>query len=190
METNCKLPAPVKFNCWKHHLEFIRDQVKKGRKENLSAGLIKKILLVIGESRMDLYCGKLSPRAIAGEIIDSLYRFDAHALSSYKNWLYESGRDYRLLTLSDSSVWTLRTGKDKKQFVHIHPGRYSPLTFRVRALTLKSAIAAVLSARSLNEIDIGFLNKIRKNILDAPPLKSFSYKTSLGKLINLLEERG
>jgi len=187
---NCTIPLPVRLNCWKHHLKFIRAQIKKGRKEHPSANKLKELLLVIGESQMDLYLGTLSPRSIATEITDKLSKTGADSRELFLKWLYDSGKNYKLLILSDNSVWTVRAGKDAKRYVHIHPGRQSPETMRVKALTLKTAILTAIIAGENDVLNIDLINNLRVNLLDVSPLKSISASSGLGKFINILMEEG
>ena len=139
-EINCSIQLPLTFNCWKHHAGFIKKQIKFYRNEKISGEELQKTLLVIGGSQMDLYVGKLSPQEICDEIISKLRSTEVLAFEDFKQWLFEKGNKYKLIKISDHSVWTLRLGNQEERYVHIHPGRYSPLTLRVKALTLKTAI--------------------------------------------------
>ncbi len=139
---------------------------------------------------MDLYLGKLTPHAIATEIIGRLNEFNAGSRVLFENWLFGRGGDYKLLTVSDGSVWTIRLGKNEKRYIHIHPGRHSPNTLRVKALTLKTAIIAAISGNENNLLNLEFINGIRVSILNASPLKSVSSTSGLGKIINILMEEG
>lgn len=187
MEKDCKVPIPIKLNCWKHHALFIKKEISKFKSETQIKGL-QSLLLKIGESQMDLYYGKLSPVEIAKQTIEYLTINSLNEKNVYSDWLYRVGNEYQTIALNDRSVWTLRSGDEEKRFVHIHPGRYSPYTVRVKALTLKSAICvlAYLSTQSLASVDTGLINEVRKKYLDAPPIKSFSKENGLGKLIILL----
>ena len=191
MDQNCNIEIPVLFNCWKHHLGFIKNQIINGREECPKPESLRKILLVIGESQMDIYLGKLSPQSIAAEIIHKLKQAGTDSLSTFKSWLYATAKDYRLLTISDKSVWTIRLSNESKRYVHIHPGRYSPHTVRVKALTLKTAIVSAILSTKEEGFGLSFINNIRVNILNAPPLKSINTSSGLGKfLTTLTKERG
>jgi hypothetical protein len=104
--------------------------------------------------------------------------------------LCKEGNEYRLTTLPDKSIWTLRYGKDEKYYVHIHPARYSPQTIRVRSLTLKTAIAVLLftEINGAHPFDIMVINKIRIDFLKASPINKISSESGLGKLILLLKQ--
>lgn len=185
MDENCIIPTPINFNCWKHHAGFIKKQIESiHQKSDLEK--LRSYLLKIGESQMDLYCGRHSPGEIAEKIIQQLKKKNILSEKSYHHWLVEKGDDYQLMTLDDRSVWTLRKGKEESRYVHIHPGRYSPHTRRVKALTLKTAIFYLCYERIgdavLPELDL--INKIRIEYLNEPPLKTISVESGLGKLLN------
>lgn len=187
MEKNCKVPIPIKLNCWKHHALFIKKELRKFKSESQIKGL-QSSLLKIGESQMDLYYGMLSPEEIAKQTIEYLTSNSLNNKNEYSDWLYRVGNEYQTIELKDKSVWTLRSGDEEKRFVHIHPGRYSPQTVRVKALTLKSTICvlAYLRTQSPPSVDISLINEVRKKYLNAPPLKSINKENGLGKLIALL----
>jgi hypothetical protein len=188
MEINCSIQLPLTFNCWKHHADFIKKQIEFYRGERISVNELKKSLLVIGESQMDLYVGKLSPQIICDEIISKLKSTGVLAFEKYKKWLFEEGKEYRLTEISDSSVWTLRLGNQEKRYAHIHPGRYSPFTLRVKALTLKTAIAVLIVNYEKNFplMDTQQINEVRKKILSIPPVKKVSSKSAVVRVINIL----
>jgi len=109
----------------------------------------------------------------------------------YKYWLGREGKDYRLVKLKDNSIWTLRLGENPGRYVHIHPGRNSPQTIRVKATTLKTAISILcfVQAGQIEPIETVTINEIRKKYLNEPPLKSFSTASGLGRMINLLSKK-
>jgi len=185
---NCSINLPLTFNCWKHHAGFIKKQIKFYRKEKISVEELQKTMLVIGESQMDLYVGELSPQKICDEIIKKLKPTGVLAFREYKNWLFEKGNKYKLIEISDTSVWTLRLGKQRERYVHIHPGRYSPVTLRVKALTLKTAIAMLIINYEKNFplTDTLQINEVRKKILKLPPVKKVSSNSAVVRVINLL----
>lgn len=191
MDENCKVPVPINFNCWKHHSGFIRKQISLCKKpEDIET--LKTILLKVGSSQMDLYFGKCSPQFISRSIIRFLETSGLLSEEKYNKWLKTDEKDYKLFRLTDpsadGSVWTLRFGLTPGRYVHIHPGRNSPHTIRVKALTLKTAVY-VLCWKKINKIekiDLPIINSLRKKYLNEPPLKKFSFESGLGKLLNLL----
>jgi hypothetical protein len=187
----CYIPSPINFNCWKHHLGFIKKQIgsvgEAGELERLKAYLLK-----IGGSQMDLYYGDYSPVKISEQILEYLHRKKIFSFKQYQDWLFKEEEGYQLVALKDKSVWTLRLGDDISRYAHIHPGRYSPHTIRVKATTLKTTIF-ILCAQKIGEIktiETTTINQIRKKYLDEPPLKSFSTASGLGRLIDLFHKQG
>lgn len=186
MEDNCKIPLPFNLNCWKHHAGFIAKQIKKSKSEkeikNISSPLLK-----IGESQMDLYLGKLTPTELTGFANKLLKEKKAFEYESYKKWLCSNGNEYRLIIMPDKSTWALRLGYQKESYVHIHPGRYSPHTIRVRALTLKTAICVIayIKAHKCFSTDLKLINNVRTEFLNAAPVKSLSSTSGLRRLFNV-----
>jgi len=189
MDKNCLVPMPINFNCWKHHVGFIRKQIESV-KDIKDPNQLKVYLLKIGESQMDLYFGRFSSSEISDQILSALHQNKTFESEQYKNWLTKEGKNYRLVKLKDKSIWTLRLGDDVSRYVHIHPGRYSPLTIRVKATTLKTVIflLCIEQLGENNSFETESVNNIRKKYLDEPPLKSFSTASGLGRLIDLLHK--
>ena len=186
MEDNSNTSLPFKLNCWKHHAGFIANQIKKIKsKEELRN--IPSLLLKIGESQMDLYLGKLTPSEIKEFTKNFLKENEVFNYEPYEQWLFSEGKEYRLITLPDKSTWTLRMGSQKENYIHIHPGRYSLHTIRVRALTLKTAIC-VMAYLNIHENffpDLKLINDVRKEFLNAAPVKSLSATSGLRRLLNV-----
>lgn len=187
MNINCHIPLPVNLNCWKHHAGFIKKQIKSAIHKKIDEPGLKNLLLVIGESQMDIYLGKLTPTQIVEEIIGILKENSKFKLKDYRKWLNEEKKDYKLLTIPDKSIWTLRFGKEKEKYLHIHPGRYSPLTIRVKSSTLKTYILSeVLSPdKEIKHDELLLINNARAKFLNLPPLKSISSSEGLLRLKNL-----
>jgi hypothetical protein len=181
---------PLTFNCWKHHTGFIKKQIEFYGGEKIAVEEIQQALLVIGESQMDLYLGILSPQEICDELVSKLKSTGVLAFKEYKKWLFEKGKEYKLTEISDSSVWALRLGKQGERYVHIHPGRYSPLTLRVKALTLKTAIAVlIINYEKIFPLMNSFqINEVRKKILNLPPIKKISSNSAVVRVINILSD--
>ena len=182
------VPLPVLLNCWKHHLGFIKEQIKTIRfGESKSLDDIKQNLLTIGESQMDLYMGELSPAEIGRQVIDCLNESGIFSFNDYKTWIAKEGREYKLVTLNDDSIWTLRMGADKERYIHIHPARNTFNTIRVKATTLKTTIILLCWIKVYGGLysDLEIINKVRKDFLSEPPLKNVSVNKGLAKLISL-----
>jgi len=79
----------------------------------------------------------------------------------------------------------------REKFVHIHPGRYSPNTFRVKANTLKTAIVAEFLAlcQDQSPYDIQVVNQARIRLQLSPVDDKISsiYQT-IEKLNNFLRK--
>jgi hypothetical protein len=89
-------------------------------------------------------------------------------------------------------VWVLRLGEQAERYIHIHPGRYSPHTVRVKASALKTTIAASVWMKILNQakLTVELLNYVRKEILGTSPVKSLEATEGFVKLFKLVHLRG
>lgn len=188
MDTNCFIPQSIIFNCWKHHAGFIKKQIRQiNNKKDIEA--LTSYLSKIGESQMDLYLGMLSPKEISNEVVSSLKQKKIFSSEQYVKWLSKNNKDYQLLPMKDKSVWILRLGENPERYIHIHPGRHSPNTIRVKATTLKTIIL-ILSLKQIGEIksfETETINQVRKKYLNEPPLKSISKASGLSRLIDLFQ---
>ncbi|MCG6912570.1 hypothetical protein LJE86_01500 [bacterium BMS3Abin03] len=139
---------------------------------------------------MDIYLGKLTSTQIAKGITETLKKNFKFKLNNYSKWLSEEKKDYKLLTISDKSVWTLRLGKDQERYIHIHPGRCSPLTIRVKSSTLKTYILSEVFSidKETKQDELMYINKLRVGFLNLPPLKSISSSKGLLRLRNLFND--
>jgi hypothetical protein len=177
---------PVMFNAWKHHRNFIMSCVVDLSGHLSGKKLIDEGLAVMGNSVTDLYLGKLSPNEISTEIIGSLKSGGNFDTEDYSLWLSQN-KGYRMITLSDSSRWTLRLGNDKDRYIHIHPGRYSPHSIRIKALTLKTIVASLYLCRIKNEIaEPGIINQARLELLQESPLKDAGNISGIVKAFKLI----
>lgn len=174
---------PILFNPIKHHTGAIKQIIGETTNEED----LLRTLLTIGESQMDLYVGELSVGEITQQIIKQLKQKNVITQTEYSEWINSGGSDYKMLTLSDNSQWTLRLSNDNEKYIHIHPGRYSPRTMRIKANTLKTAIAVNVYAKvnKYNPLDLEIINYARKEILGESPIKSISTNSGLGKIIAL-----
>ena len=178
------MPRPVLFNPWKHHQVFILDQIRKfvDLNELHSLGLhLKKI----GDSTTDLYVGTLNLDDIANITLEILERRDFRNEGSYLNWIKESEGEYRTETFPDGSVWVFKIGYDEGRHVHIHPGRNVPLTVRVKANVLKTAISvnARALAEGVNPLDIEIINSARREMIGIDPVRFVTLNQELGRMI-------
>ncbi|MGD8305690.1 MAG: hypothetical protein PVF17_03470, partial [Ignavibacteria bacterium] len=91
LDITCTIPVPVTFNCWKHHAKYLIANAKILNGRNIPDQELKKILLQIGSSQMDIYLGDISPQIIGEEIIDKLKNDGLYFIEDYKSWLSENG---------------------------------------------------------------------------------------------------
>jgi hypothetical protein len=184
------VPEPVLFNPFKHHAGFIHDFIIK----KVTTGTVydqkalKTDLNIIGKSQMDLYTGSIPPFEIAEEIRKFLTNNRSFKESDYLTWIRQAGASFRTFTLTDGSLWVLLPGEIPGRWVHIHPGRHSPLTVRVRAETMKTAIAVIYHCTryGLDCYDLSIINIVRTGLLDLSPMKEVSVEKGTGKIIGIL----
>ena len=113
-------------------------------------------------------------------------------LDRYREWLLQ-GEEYPVLTHpADGSRWVLRLGDEQGRYVHLHPGRWSPATARVRANSLKTAFL-VLCQTGLDGGDPmgrAVINEVRRELLGLPPVGDEPEgELGLGSVIELLREK-
>jgi hypothetical protein len=188
-ESAFDVPPPVLFNAWKHHAGALRRRIAETARagpEGLAA--LAPQLLVIGTELMDLYTGALTPAEIGAGVIAQLRdegRLDA---DGYRRWLEES-RGYRVLTLpEDASAWVLRFGEEGGRYVHVHPGRWTPHTRRVRANVLKTAVLALAQAAAsgADPLDVALINRVRREHLGLSRVPALADEGGLGAVIEVL----
>lgn len=179
------ITSHIQFNPWKHHAGFIKEQIDLFAKEKDGMNKAKESIKVIGDSLMDLYVGRLSVDKIFEKVALKLEGEITLSSSNYANWINNSGTGYQIITLQDKSHWVLRIGDDNEKYIHIHPAKYSPHTVRVRAKTLKTAILVSVYEKNkkIDPLDLQLINKLRKEYLNEPPMKSVSPEMGLGEII-------
>ena len=177
------LPKPIAFNCWKHHLKFIKDSLEKNSSYNISHLNIHEIIQHIGDTNVDFYYGVLEPIDISNQIIVQLEANIKVEYSSFAEWVNSEGVDYKDLTLSDGSNWTIRLGQITDRFVHIHPSRYSKKTFRVKSSTLKTVIAYFYTYGIFDDqISVEKVNRVRNKIAKLPSFRPTSSLTAVCRI--------
>jgi len=136
------IPYPLLFNPLKHHLGYIREFIQ-GATDNPAASVeneIIKELRHIGGSVMDVYTGELSSPEVCEEFLCYLKTKNLSSKERFNSWAGPGRKDFRTIYLSDGSRWMLKYYNHNKRYVHFFPARQSPLTFRIKANTLKSAV--------------------------------------------------
>lgn len=173
----------IQLNALKHHIRAITCLIR-----DCSPAELPRHLKVLGNSQMDLYLGALEKADISAEVLQALTALEIYTEQQYCEWL-EQHHHYRSITLSDGSVWILRLGKEHDKYIHIHPGRYSPASIRVKAAVLKTAIAVWVYLKNglISEVNEHTLNRVRKEVLDLPPLKSLAESRAILKMIGVVK---
>jgi hypothetical protein len=184
-----EVPPPVLFNAYKHHAGALRRYIAgAARKGEPGLAELASRLVVIGSELMDLYTGALSPRDIAERVLDLLKSEGRLEPASYNAWLQEQG-GYGVLTLEeDSSCWVVRLGDEADRYVHMHPGRWTPHTRRVRANVLKTAVLvrAHAAAHGGDPTDVKLVNAVRQQYLGLPPVKELAGDQGLSVVLDIL----
>ncbi len=185
-----EVPFPIVFNLYKHHAGFLRERIA----EAVASGpkglpTLARELVVVGAKLMDLYFGQRSPREIGDEVLDSLRAAGRDHAPAFRAWV-EANKGYRVIQFpADASQWVLRLGDEAGRFVHIHPARYSPLTIRVRATVLTTAVMSLAHARIHNDDPLrrAVANAVRKEYLGLSPIgHEPSAEEGIGAVIELL----
>ncbi|MGE0430665.1 MAG: hypothetical protein AB7K09_00530 [Planctomycetota bacterium] len=187
-EIDDAIPPPMLMNCWKHHAGIIRQRIDATVAEGVAAvSALPDRLLQIGAALMDLYLGALTPEAIAAEVSAQLHAAGAGPIDAFRTWL-ERTEGYATLELSDTSRWVLREAPVDGRHVHVHPARYSPLSMRVRANLLRSAIITLAFARlhDRDPLETATVNEARVTLLAMSPVKAINADEGLGELLTRL----
>ncbi len=176
------IPEPITFNPVKHHYRFLLQQINKWR--FLEWQEVEEELRAIGNNLLDLYLGDLSTNAICNE---TLLFFEAHKLldrETFLKWIDHPG--YKKIQLSDESQWVIKKGDDFSRYLHIHPGKNSIHTIRVRATTLKTVIAVKIQLADENGLPpLNEVNRIRTEFLNLSPVKNLQQGKGILKLWQL-----
>ena len=147
METDIRIPRPLLFNPLKHYLPFIRN-FALSRSIPINDPRLKELtreIKHIGTCVMDIYKGCLTQETIFSEITAFLVTNRIVPRTDFLEWTGTGYKDFRIITLSDTSLWTLKYHNNETRYVHIFPARSSPHSFRTKANTLKSAILYLIA---------------------------------------------
>jgi hypothetical protein len=181
-----QIPEPVLFNPLKHHLGFIREVMLESAESIHEAdqrGIIKE-LKHLGTSVMDVYTGSLAISEICSEVMSFLKEKRLTAEIHFSLWAGTKAREFRIISLSDDSQWTLKYYDNVRRFVHIFPARGSSHSFRVKSNTLKSAILyyIIIGKDFITGDD---LNKVRP-LLGLSPIKDPVDTRAITEMIEIL----
>jgi hypothetical protein len=183
------VPSPVLFNTWKHHAGTLRVRIREAAADEAGLRQLAGCVVVIGTELMDLYIGRLTPSEIAARVLTELKAAGRLALGPYRFWVEGQG-GYGVLTFpEDESRWVLRLGDESDRYVHIHPGRWSPATLRVRANVLKTAVMvlAYVDVHGGDPLDRALVNRVRGEYLGLAPVgKDLAGAQGIGRMIDVL----
>ena len=186
MIAELEIPEPVLFNPLKHHLGYIREFIYQKTEETAGSdqkNMIKE-LKHLGTSVMDVYTGSLMLNDICNEIILFLQKKELSKREYFSGWTGIGMNDFKIISLSDSSQWTLKYHDNSQRFVHIFPARGSRHTFRVKSNTLKSALLYyILIGKDF--ITGNDLNKVRP-LLGLSPIKDPVDAEAITEMIEIL----
>ncbi len=110
--------------------------------------------------------------------------------SQYIDFLRQYPANYYTISIADGSLWILRLGELENTYTHIHPGRYSPHTLRVKAGALKTAIATHvwMQMEGQHILTLQLLNQARKEVLNASPVKSLDAMIGFAKIYQVVAD--
>jgi hypothetical protein len=188
MITYPEIPEPILFNPLKHHLGFIREFIYLKTECNRDADKKKLIMELkhLGTSVMDVYTGSLLIDEICSEVIKFLKQKESSIKEVFAVWTGMKMNDFRIISLSDSSQWTLKYHDNNQRYVHIFPARGSQHSFRIKSNTLKSAILYyILIGKDFITGDD--LNKVRP-LLGLSPVKDAVDTEAITEMIEILRE--
>ena len=185
MMADIQISGPFLFNPLKHHIGFIREfiLIEADATSAHFKDCIKR-LKHLGTSVMDVYTGSLSVGDICIEVKEFLEERSLFIRESYLVWAGNKPDDFRIITLSDGSQWTLKYHDNENRFVHFFPARNSQHTFRVKANTLKSAILYNIKTGK-DFVTADDLNQIRE-LLGLSPIKDPLDTEAITEMIEIL----
>lgn len=180
------IPEPFQFNPLKHHLAFIRGFISQEISNDdpeKNMDLVRKIRH-IGTSVMDVYTGDLGIIQILEEVKGFLINKGLLQAGLFGEWAGNGFGDFRIITLSDSSQWTLKYHSGGERYVHLFPARSSPHSFRIKANTLNSALLYII-AIGKDYISDEDLNHARA-LAGLSPVKEVAESEAISELIEIL----
>jgi hypothetical protein len=142
----------------------------------------------MGTELMDLYTGPLPPGAIAAKVLALLEADGKLPAAVYRPWVEENGGYRTLAFADDGTVWVLRAS-DEERYIHLHPGRWTPQTRRVRANVLKTAVLVLAhtAVHGGDVRDVKLVNHLRGAHLGLSPMREVLGDQGLGIVLDLLQ---
>lgn len=186
MISDYQIPEPVLFNPLKHHLVFMREfiSIKTEDGTNDEKKDLLKELKHLGTSVMDVYSGSLSVLNICNEVKEFLKQNLISEKELFSLWAGIRVNDFRVISLSDGSRWTLKYHDNNIRFVHVFPARNSQHTFRVKSNTLRSALLYLIIIGK-DFITGDDLNKVR-TLSGLSPIKDPVDTEAITEMISIL----
>ncbi|WP_113617966.1 hypothetical protein [Chitinophaga flava] len=181
LQFNLPAISSILFNPFKHHLGVLQQLLDEVLPADLPAALKK-----IGTSQMDMYTGNLTPEEIYQQILTSLQGQGIEAPEAFAAYL-NIRKGYMDIVLTDTSRWILRLADDPVRYIHLHPGRYSPHSLRIKAAALKTAMAYKAAARmgQLSGILLDDINQVR-TIAALSPVRKLEDLQHIKKILTLI----
>src|SRR5262249_18782762 len=177
------------FNAWKHHAGALRHHIAAVAGGGAAAlGALPGRLLVLGTGLMDLYTGPLAPAGIGERRLAGPRGGGRHGPGGHTG-VGGGGGGYRVLEFADDRTrWVLRVGEEKGRYVHVHPGRWTPATRRVRANVLRTAVMvwAHVAVHGGSATDVDLVNRVRVQSLGLAPVRDLAGEQGLGTVLHLL----
>jgi hypothetical protein len=184
MYPEIQIPEPVLFNPLKHHLGFIKEFIDRYADTHAAENILSRELRHLGTSVMDVYTGSLKVYEICSETIVCLRSNNVLSPENFSSWAGTKVTDFRIITLSDGSEWTVKYHENSQRFIHIFPARCSRNTFRIKSNTLKSAlIYCMLIGKDF--VTGADLNRVRA-YLDLSPVKEVENTEAITEMIELI----
>lgn len=179
----------VLLNCWNYHLPFIRQQIQEYSEKGLQ-GLeeLCRDLEAVQTPSFDLYTGPTPPEVLKQDVWQQLEGLGISQPEIFRDWVGAEEQNYRILHLSDLSFWILKAGPTAEQYIEMVPGRYSYLTIRMNADSLKSAIMACTLGQieGARPQELELVNQIRQAYLGLEPLKQVPQGGSLDRMCTMI----
>ncbi len=183
-----EIPEPILLNPLKHHLGFIREFIYQKTEKDADADQSNMIreLKHLGTSVMDVYNGSLQINEICCEVITFLEKKELFERKLFLEWTGKKLDDFKIISLSDESQWTLKYRESCQRFVHIFPARGSRFSFRVKSNTLKSALLYyILIGKDFITADD--MNRVRP-LLGLSPIKDPVDAEAITEMIEILRD--
>lgn len=175
---------PVSFNPWKHHLNWVKNQIRFADSIPRKTELLNHIK-AINSNQVDVYTGSLEVIQIITNIDAALKELGINTKEHYVKWIGHHG--FKEFTLNDESRWVLRMGVEQELYVHIHPARNSPNAIRIHGNSWKTAVAVKVLNADVQDLNLALINEIRFKYLNLSPVKNLASSQRISRVQELLQ---